>query len=91
LLAVDEMNWFLEDNFGAGEEINRDDDGTRRSLEDMKDVLDGRTGILIFSDLQYGKHTELWDDDHMHQPDIVWGVFNVPRVLFWDVMITAEA
>jgi len=89
LLAVDEMKWFLEQNYGMGDEISRADDGSRRSLDDMKVVLDGRTGILVFSDLRYGTHTELWDENKMHQPDIGWGVFNAARVLFWDVMVTA--
>ena len=90
LLAVDEMKWFLEDNFGMGEEISKDDNGRRRvSIGDMKAVLRGRTGILVFSNLHYGTHTELWDVDHMHQRDMSEALFNVPKVLFWDVMITA--
>ena len=91
LLAVDEMKWFLEQNFGLGEEISKDDDGGRRSIEGMKDVLNGRTGILVFSDLRFGAHTELWDVDHMDQGDISSALFRQPKVLFWDVMITAEA
>jgi hypothetical protein len=91
LLAVDEMKWFLEQNFGVGEEISTDDDGNRRSIRDMKDVLNGRTGILVFSDLRLGKHTELWDTDRMHQHDMSEALFNAAKVLFWDVMITAEA
>jgi hypothetical protein len=91
LLAVDEMKWFLEQNFGMGDEINTDDDGKLRGIQDMKDVLNGRTGILVFSDLGFGKHTELWDVDHMHQRDMSQTLFHAPKVLFWDVMITAEA
>src|SRR5579872_2663220 len=41
LLAVDEMKWFLSDNFGVGEEISLDDNGGRRSIRDMMNVLDG--------------------------------------------------
>ena len=91
LLAVDELKWFLEQNFDVGEEISIDDDGNRREIKDMKDDLNGRTGILIFSDLRFGKHTELWDTDHMYQRDMSETLFNSPKVLFWDVMITAEA
>lgn len=91
LLAVDEMKWFLEQNYGMGDEISTDDNGNRRSVDDMKGVLDGRTGILVFSDLRYGMHTELWDVDHMHQRDISPAVFHAAKVLFWDVMVTAEA
>jgi hypothetical protein len=90
LLAVDEMNWFLEQNFGLGEEISTDDGGKRRNTEDMMAVLNGRTGILVFSDLRYGKHTELWDNDHMHQRDMSRALFHAPKVLFWDVMITGK-
>jgi hypothetical protein len=91
LLAVDEMKSFLEQNFGAGDEISRGDDGNPRNVQAMMDVLNGRTGILVFSDLRLGTHTELWDVDHMHQRDISPAVFHAPKVLFWDVMITATA
>jgi hypothetical protein len=91
LLAVDEIKWFLEQNYGLGEEISKDDDGGRRSRDDMKAVLNGRTGILVFSNLRLGTHTELWDVDHMHQRDMSPALFDAPKVLFWDVMITAEA
>jgi hypothetical protein len=91
LLAVDEMKWFLEDNFGLGEEVSKDDGGGRRSRSDIKADLNGRTGILVFSDLRFGKHTELWDVDHMHQRDMSPALFDAPKVLFWDVMITAQA
>ena len=87
LLAVDEVKWFLENNYGMGDEISMDG-GRRRSVDDMKAALNGRTGILVFSDLHYGAHTDLWDVDHIHQRDISEALFNQPRVLFWDVMIT---
>jgi type VI secretion system (T6SS) effector Tae4 (amidase) len=91
LLAVDEMKWFLEDNFGMGDEISAGEGGGRRSRNDMKTVLEGRTGILVFSNLRYGTHTELWDGNHMHQRDMSPALFDAPKVLFWDVMITAQA
>lgn len=90
LLAVDEMKWFLESSYGLGDEISTDG-GRRLSLQEMKTVLNGRTGVLVFSNLHYGTHTELWDEDHMHQRDISSAVFNAPKVLFWDIMITATA
>ena len=90
LLAVDEMKWFLE-NMTAGEEINLNESGGRRSLAEMKATLNGRTGILVFSNLMYGTHTDLWDVDHIHQRDMSEGLFNSAKVLFWDVMITATA
>ena len=91
LLAVDEMDWFLQSIAGPGEEISLDEDGQRRNVDDMTAALNGRTGILVFSDLRYGMHTELWDVDRLHQPDISPAVFNQPKVLFWDVLITADA
>jgi hypothetical protein len=91
LLAVDEMNWFLGQNYGPGEVVSLDDGGQRRSTQDMTGALNGRTGILVFSNNAYGTHTELWDVDHMHQTDISRAVFDAPQVLFWDVMITATA
>ena len=90
LLAVDEVKWFLEDNYGMGDEISRGPNGSRlTNIRDMTSVLSGRTGILVFSNLRYGAHTELWDVDHMHQRDISPAVFNQPQVWFWDVMLTA--
>jgi hypothetical protein len=91
LLAVDEMKWYLERTFGAGEEMSRAGDKGRRSTSEMMAALDGRTGILVVSDLRYGLHTELWDVNHMHQRDISPAVFNAAKVFFWDVMITATA
>lgn len=90
MLAVDEVKWFLENNYGSGDEISMDG-GRRRTTSEMQAEINGRTGILVFSDQRYGHHTELWDVDHMHQRDISSAVFNQPRVLFWDVMITATA
>jgi hypothetical protein len=90
LLAVDEMEWFLTQNYGVGEDIRNGDSG-KRETADMKAILNGRTGILVFRDGGFGKHTEIWDVDHMHQRDISDDVFLVPKVLFWDVMITATA
>ena len=84
------MKWFLE-NMTAGEEINLNESGGRRSLAEMKATLNGRTGILVFSNLMYGTHTDLWDVDHIHQRDMSEGLFNSAKVLFWDVMITATA
>jgi hypothetical protein len=91
LLAVDEIEWFLTQNFGVGEDVSKDDDGSRRGTADVKAVLNGRTGILVFREGGFGKHTELWDVDHMHQRDMSQDLFLVPKVLFWDVMITATA
>ena len=92
LMAVDEMNWFLTDNWGVGDILSAAPAGSSRpSISSMKATLDGRTGILVFSDLHLGMHTELWDVDRMHQRDIVDAVFNAAQVLFWDVMITAMA
>jgi type VI secretion system (T6SS) effector Tae4 (amidase) len=92
LLAVDEMKWFLEENFGEGEEISLGKNNKRVvKISDMMAVLNGRTGILVFSNLHYGTHTELWNVDHLHQRDMSLALFNCPRVLFWDVMQTAVA
>lgn len=90
-LAVDEMNWLLQLTYGAGEEISKDENGRRRTRRQMLELLDGRTGILVFSNLRYGAHIELWDQTHMHQRDMSLDLFDQPKVLFWDVMITAEA
>lgn len=80
----------LEGLAGPGEEVSADESGRRRSAAQVKDALQGRTGILVFSDLAYGKHTELWDVDRMYQPDMSPALFDSPKVLFWDVMVTAD-
>ena len=91
LLAVDEMKWFLG-RFGAGEEVSGAVSGKRRaSAGQMREALNGRTGIIVFSNLHLGTHTEIWDVDHMHQTDMSPALFNAPQVLFWDVMVTATA
>jgi hypothetical protein len=91
-MAVDEVKWFLTDNWGVGDILSSAPaGGSRPSISSMKATLNGRTGILVFSDLHLGMHTELWDVDRMHQRDIVDAVFNAAQVLFWDVMITAMA
>jgi hypothetical protein len=104
LLAVDEMKWFLTTNFGVGDDLTKDDAGGKRASGDRKTVLNGRTGILVFMGLPVVTtaadgtkhdttvdHTELWDVDHMHQRDMSAALFGSPTLLFWDVMITAEA
>jgi hypothetical protein len=90
MLAVDEIKWYLGDNWGAGDELSYTQaGGLRPGIPAMQAALNGRTGILVFSNLHLGTHTELWDVDHMHQRDISPAVFNAVQVLFWDVMITA--
>jgi hypothetical protein len=91
VLAVNEMTWLLERNFGMGEELSKPVNGQRPSHQTMQAALNGRTGILVFKDLGAGTHTELWDVDHMHQPRMSDALFDAPKVLFWDVMITATA
>jgi Type VI secretion system (T6SS), amidase effector protein 4 len=95
ILAVDELEQYLSGLHGRGEEIKRDSSGKMRSTADMKQVLDGRQGILLFRSAGAGHHTELWDKTHIMQDGkAVSGggaimnesnIFGQPRVLFWEV------
>lgn len=88
MLAVDEVIQWLTDNFGDGENVGVDEDGRRRSTREIKQSIDGRTGILAFSNNAYGTHVELWDTNRMHQPDMSEALFTEKKVLFWDVGLT---
>lgn len=85
LLAVDELERWLTLRYGAGEVVHLDDGGSRRTPQQIKDYLQGRTGILAFRSSGYGFHTELWDGRQIVQRDMnEHACFSQPRVLFWD-------
>jgi hypothetical protein len=91
LLAVDEVEDFLTQRYGMGEDVKNSDEGTRGPAA-IRSYLGGRTGILVFR--QRGphvvpppglfEHTELWDGAHFIQRDMaVDALLSSPRVLFW--------
>lgn len=91
LLAVDEVEEFLTQRFGQGEDVKHSDDGTRGPSK-IRDYLAGRTGILVFRQRPprvipppgLFEHTELWDGAHFLQRDMaVDALLSSPRVLFW--------
>src|SRR6516225_906199 len=85
VLAVDELEKYLTQKYEAGEDVSRDDAGKRRNAQQIKDYLQGRTGILVFRNTGAGHHTELWDGNQIVQRDMNEGAcFSQPRVLYWD-------
>jgi Type VI secretion system (T6SS), amidase effector protein 4 len=85
LLAVDELETWLTLRYGAGEDVGLDDSNRRRSPQQIKTNLQGRTGILAFRTSGAGFHTELWDGQQIVQRDMNESAcFSQPRVLFWD-------
>jgi hypothetical protein len=85
LLAVDELEKWLTLKYPDGESVHVDDAGARRSPQQIKDYLQGRTGILLFRNPGAGFHTELWDGQKIVQRDMnEHACFTQPRVLFWD-------
>ena len=85
LLAVDELEKWLTLKYTAGELVSLDDDGKRRTPQQIKTYLQGRTGILVFRDNGFGFHTELWDGQQIVERDMNEPkCFSQPRVLFWD-------
>ena len=85
LQAVDELERWLTLSYGPGETVSLDNSGRRRTPQQIKTYLHGRTGILAFRGHGYGYHTELWDGQQIEQRDINEpACFTQPRVLFWD-------
>jgi hypothetical protein len=85
LLAVDEMEKWLTLRYSNGENVSLDPTNRRRTPRQIKEYLQGRTGILVFRDGGYGFHTELWDGAQIVQRDMNEDAcFSQPRVLFWD-------
>jgi len=86
LLAVDELAWYLETKYGAGENVGRSAAGQTLLPAAIKAGLVGRQGIIVFRDRGYGFHTELWDGRQILQRDMnEHALFTQPQVLFWDV------
>jgi hypothetical protein len=94
ILAVDELEQYLSGLYGRGEDIKKAPSGKVRSLNEMKQYLNDRQGILVFRSAGAGHHTELWDKTHIIQDGgAVSGggarmnesnIFGQPRVLFWE-------
>ena len=94
LLAVDELEQWLTQKYGAGLEVRalaglpKTPSGNliqrKKDMEQMKDYLSGYTGILLFRDVGAGLHTELWDGSQILQRDMdEVNLFSQSRVLMW--------
>jgi Type VI secretion system (T6SS), amidase effector protein 4 len=85
VLAVDEMEKYLTEKYGAPENVSVDADAHPRAPKDIKDYLQGRTGVLVFRNSGFGLHTEIWDGQQIVQRDMnEHALFSQHRVLFWD-------
>ena len=84
LLAVDEMEWFLDQNADA-QEMKGPTTGPT-SIADIKSALQDRYGILVCRKGNYGFHTEIWNGSNYWQRDIVDGILSIaPTVKFYDM------
>ena len=84
---VRELEQILTDRYGTTADIR----AGKKTREQMKTLIFGRQGILVFRDEGYGYHTELWDKHDILQTGGISGnmseegIFNQPRILFWEV------
>jgi len=101
ILAVDELEEYLAGVHGRGENIKRAPSGKVRSMDEMKQYIDGKQGILVFRDAppSAGLHTELWDKTHILQDGVSpppapdgrragmsqTDIFGAAKVWFWEV------
>jgi hypothetical protein len=100
VLAVDELEEYLAGAHGRVEDIKQGPSGRQRSMNEMKQYIDGKQGILVFRDAppSAGFHTELWDKTHILQDGTAppspdnrraimnqAAIFGTSRVLFWEV------
>lgn len=86
ILAVDEMEKYLTDQFGPGELVRDESDKKlQRKAAEVKSALKDRKGILVMRQGYAGIHTELWNGSSFHQKDMaVDALLTQPRVLFWE-------
>ena len=85
ILAVDEMEKYLTQQYGPGELVSHDESNKRRNYLQVQSYLKGRTGLLVMRDSTPGVHTEFWDGSSFLQKDMaVKHLLELPRVLFWD-------
>jgi hypothetical protein len=90
VLAVDEMEKYLSQRYGAGELLTMDKTAKPSQAEQFKAYLQGRQGVLVFRDGGAGFHTELWNGQNCEQSIANHGDITQdaclakPRVLFWD-------
>jgi hypothetical protein len=90
VLAVNEMENYLTDQYGPGELLSKTDDGTKRTSHDIRQYIKGRPGLLVMRDSTPGVHTEFWTGTSFVQTDMaVDHLLGLPRVLFWDCTLAA--
>ncbi|OJY36837.1 MAG: hypothetical protein BGP06_14265 [Rhizobiales bacterium 65-9] len=97
--AVDELEHYLAQRYGAGENIKKTPAGGTRTEKQMKEYLQDRTGLLVFRNSGAGFHTEFWDGAHILQSGAIPGatavmnekaIFGQARILFWDIFDSSD-
>jgi type VI secretion system (T6SS) effector Tae4 (amidase) len=94
LLAVDELEQWLTQKYGAGLNVralaglkitpSSDPTQRRKDMDQMKAYLSGDKGILLFRSAGAGLHTEIWDGKQILQRDMdETNLFSQARVLMW--------
>lgn len=92
ILAVDEVEEFLTEKYGPGENVKAGDKGDRSPAEIKKHIA-GRKGVLLFRQRPRKvvapkgefEHTELWDGAQILQRDMAEdSIFSSARVLLWE-------
>src|ERR1039458_2595665 len=69
LLAVDEMKWFLGQNFGVGDEISQDDNGNRRSNSVITTPTGMRNYLLAVDEMKWFLGQNFGVGDEISQDD----------------------
>jgi|SRR3954468_2493972 Type VI secretion system (T6SS), amidase effector protein 4 len=99
LAATDELEKFMMSLCGDGGEVINKDLSAKRSIDQIKKYIAGRTGLLLFRFSSVGviapkeefEHTELWDGTKILQRDMDERfLFGRPRVLMWDTFDPAS-
>ena len=86
ILAVDEMEKYLTQQYGPGELVSQDESNKRRNCLQVQSYLKGRAGLLVMRDSTPGVHTEFWDGSSFLQKDMaVKHLLELSRVLFGTV------
>lgn len=90
VLAVDEMEAWLTDTYGAGE-LLRGPGKKSTTAAQIKSAIKGRPGLLTLWGKKDRWHTEFWNGARYLQDDISDGILENPRIMFWDLTLAAPS
>ena len=84
ILAVDEMEVWLTEQYGPGEFL-RGPSNPGAAAHEIKAAIRNRPGLLTLWGKKDRWHTEFWNGSRWFQPDIADAILENPRICFWDV------